>query len=215
MQALGTDLVMASWPKQRRFPRPPGACSIPPVQSAALSPSRHVGSGRGSGPVSRSLVYSETGSGLSQGSGPPPGSGLRSYSGTMPSVAIHGVRNGLSTTADFSPGIQKPMLFAALYSQARTVAEPNQLPQTQASRRPNRWSETSLENVDDSYHRESFEDTEAAVNPLNNQSRSDGTSVGVGKYYSWRDAMECIAEAPRPRKDPRANRNQPYVSTGR
>ena len=196
MQALGTDLVVASWPKQRRLTRPLGACSIPPVQSAALSPSRHVGSGRGSGPVSRSLVYSETGSGLSQGSGPPPGSGLRSSFGTMPSMANHGVRNGLSATADFSIGIHKPMLFAALYDQARTIAEPKQLPQTQASRRPNRWSETSLENVDDSYHREFFEDAEAAVNSLNNSSRSDGTSVGVGKYYSWRDAMKCIADAP-------------------
>jgi hypothetical protein len=102
----------------------------------------------------------------------------------------------MSTTADFSLGIHKPMLFAALYNQARSVAEPNQLPQTQTVRRPNRWSETPLENEDDSYHRESFEDAEAAVNSPNNPARSDGTSVGVGKYYSWRDAMKCIADAP-------------------
>ena len=104
MQALGTDLVMASWPEGKRFSRPPGPCSISHVRSAAVSPSRHVGSGRqGSGPVSWSRVYTETGisatqgsglqgSGLTQGSGLSPGSGLVRSAALTPSRHAASVR---------------------------------------------------------------------------------------------------------------------------
>jgi hypothetical protein len=125
MQALGTDLVMASWPEGKRFSRPPGTCSISHVRSAAVSPSRHAGSGRqGSGPVSWSRVYTETGISATQGSGLQ-GSGLLSSGTVAPAaVAQATVRSAVLTHAGSGRQGSGPVSCSGMYTETGSGLNP-------------------------------------------------------------------------------------------